>query len=351
MSFNPYITPWKTTVPIETGYPDSWPGWTTPDIFVDNTGSRTETTTTAPHTTGPFEYWQNVNEPGEPAIGVADNRLFVVVTNNGSDSGSTQVTVSFTPYAMVGGTWTQFQFEQIAQFFVDLGPSGSPTGQLQTEVQWDLSNVTDTNGGLWPFPLGAFTHLCVQVQLTPGNGTQSNFGNVISASPIPTVPLLVVNSDPEPRTYEIVAQHLPEKWSLRIRGTEKRRKDKDAAEAAGAKREERVIARDDRAKISLEAGEERFLALTVVHPQGRLKERQLVTLGLLADGIQVGGITLSAGPKAPPRSQPRRPTCPQPILPHSPLAVFFPKKEVVFRVPFQLAIPGTTLIRVAKQDT
>jgi hypothetical protein len=348
MSFDPYITPWKGTVPIETGYPDTWPGWTSPDIFVDNTGSRVETTTTAPHTTGPFQYWLNVNEPGEPEIGVADNRLFVVVTNNGNMSGSTQVNVSFTPFAMVGGVWTQFQFEQIAQFSITLGPSGSATGQLQTEVQWDLSDITDTNGGLWPFPLGAFNHLCVQVQLTPGNGTQSNFGNIVSASPFPIATLLVVNSDPEPKTYEIVAQHLPEKWSLRLRGAEKRRGDKDGAKGASKEREERVVSGDEKVKITLEAGEERFVTLAIVHPAGELKEKQLVTLGLLAEGKLVGGITLSGGPKPVSSRQPTRPACPPHIIPHFPLPVFFPKKEHVFRAPFQVATPGTTLIRIAE---
>jgi hypothetical protein len=347
MSFHPSITPWKTTVPVESGYPDTWPGWTSPDIFVDNTGSRVENTTTAPSTTGPFEYWQNVNQPGEPEIGVADNRLFVVVTNGGTSSGSTQVTVSFTPYAMVGGVWTQFQFKQIAQFSVTLGPSTSATGQLQTEVQWDLSDVTDTNGGLWPLPLGAFNHLCVQVQLTPGNWTQSNFGNVISASPFPIAPLLVVNSDPEPRTYEIVAQHLPDKWSLRLRGIEKPRTDKEAA--AGGKREEHTVGRGDKVKITLEAGERRFLTLAIVNPEGRLKERQFVTLGLLADGKPVGGITLAAGSTPAPRRRPTRCACPPALLPHYPHPVFFPKKEVLFRAPIQMAVPGTTLVRVAQQ--
>jgi hypothetical protein len=344
MSFHPSITPWKTTTP-EAGYPDTWPGWTSPDIFVDNTGSRVETSDTS--ITPAFQYWLNVNQPGEPEIGVADNRLFVVVTNGGTASGSTQVTVSFTPYAMVGGVWTQFQFKQIAQFSVTLGPSG-PTGQLQTEVQWDLSDVTDTNGGLWPLPLGAFNHLCVQVQLTPGNWTQSNFGNVISASPFPIVPLLVVNSDPEPRTYEIVAQHLPDKWSLRLRGTEKPRVDKDAATVAGVKREERTVGRDDKVKITLEAGEQRFLTLAIVNPEGRSKEKQFVTLGLLADGKLVGGITLAAGSTPVSRRRPTRCACP-PILPHYPLPVFFPKKEVLFTAPIQMAIPGTTLVRVAQQ--
>jgi len=346
MPFTPYITPWMTTMP-EAGYPNTWPGWTSPDIFVDNTGSRVEASD--PSTVPPFQYWQNVNRPGEPEIGVADNRLFVVVTNTGNVSGSTQVTVSFTPYAMLGGTWTQFQFEQIAQFSVTLGPSGSPTAQLQTEVQWDLSDVTDTNGGLWSLPLGAFNHLCVQVQLTPGNWTQSNFGNVISASPFPIVPLLVVNSDPEPRTYEIVAQHLPDKWSLRLRGIEKPRVDKDAANVASAKREEHTVGRDDKVKITLAAGEERFLTLAIVSPEGRSKEKQFVTLGLLADGKLVVGITLNAGSTPAPRRRLTRCACP-PIRPHHPLPVFFPKKEVVFRAPIQMAMPGTTLVRIAQQN-
>lgn len=341
MSFAPYVTPWKTAVPVETGYPDFWPGWTSPDIFVDNTGSRAETTTSVPHTTGPFEYWLNVNEAGEPEIGEANNQLFVVVTNTGTTSGTTQVTVGFTPYAMVGGVWTQFQFELIAQYPVTLGPAGSPTGQLQTEVQWDLSDVGDTNGGLWPAPLGSFNHLCVQVQLTPGNSTQSNFSNVISASPFPIIPLLVVNSDPEPRTYEIVAQQLPDKWSLNLRGT--------AANVASTKREERRVSRDDSVKITLQAGEERFLTFTIVQPEGQLREKQLITLGLMADGKLVGGITLNAGPGPISARPPRRATCPGPIVRQRPLPVFFPQKEIVFRAPIQMAIPGTTLVRIAQQ--
>jgi hypothetical protein len=311
MAFDPHITPWKTAFP-ETGYPDSWAGWTSPDVFVDNDGNRAETTSTAPHAsaTSPFQYWLNVNQPGEPEIGVANNRLFVVVTNTGSTAGSTQVTVGFTPYAMIGGSFTQFQFKQIAQYSVSLGPSGSATAQLQTEVQWDLSDVSDTNGGLWPLPLGAFNHLCVQVQLTPGNWTQSNFSNVIAASPLPIVPVLVVNSDPKPTTYEIVAQNLPEKWSLRL---------------GGARKE--PIGVGNKVEITLGPGEERLVTLVIDHPEGSLTEKknQLVTVGLMADGKTVGGITLSAG-STPARRRPRRRPCLPVFSPHHPLPVRFPKK-------------------------
>jgi hypothetical protein len=353
LSFTPHITPWKGTVPIEIGYPDTWPGWTSPDIFVDNTGSRIESSSTAPHTTGPFEYWTNVDLPGEPTLGSATNRLFVVVKNTGTSGGTLQVSVGFTPYAMVGGVWTQFQYKLISQFPLTLPAAGTPSSEQQAEVQWDLSDLTDTNGGLWPLPLGAFNHFCVQVQLTPGNGAQSNFSNVISASPFPIVPILVANSDPEPKTFEIVAT-LPERWALRLRGLEHARDDTDKdrdkdRENEGVKREDKALSSDARVKFTLDAGEERLVTLSIVRPEGHQKEPQHLTLGLIADGKLVGGLTLKAGPAPRPKRQAARPCCGSPILQHYPLPVFFPKKEGVLRFPAQLAPAGTIVARIMEQ--
>jgi len=341
MPFTPHITPWKDSFP-ETGYPDLWPGYTTPDIFVDNDGNRTPQTDTGPSTIPgqPFHYFANVNQPGEPEIGVANNRLFITLTNTGTTGGTVSVNVGFTPYAVIGGAWTQFQFEQIAQFPVTLGAAGSPTAQQQTEVQWDLSDVTDTNGGLWSLPLGAFTHFCVEVYLTPGNSAQNNFSNVISASPFPVVPLLVVNSDPEPRRYEIVAQNLPEDWSLDLYRVVKQGDDKQGAVHR--------IGAGDRVEITLEAGEERLLTFAIVHGKRDIEQRNFITLGLFADGKPVGGIALNAGTAPPRRRRPARPVCSPPILPQHHLPVFFPKKEVVFRTPLQVNIPGTTLTRIVE---
>jgi hypothetical protein len=357
MSMDASIRNWKGTVPIETGYPDSWPGWTSPDVFVDNNGNRAATSTTAPHTTGPFKYYLNVNEPGEPSIGSADNRLFLVIRNlGGSPASGVQVSVQFAPISTAGGAWvTTAHFRQIDQFSVDLGSSGTADGEKELEVQWDLSDVTDTNGGLWPYPLGAFNHFCVQVQLTlagdgdfSNNFAQSNFGNVISASPFPIIPMLVANSDPEPKTYELVAQQLPEKWGVRLRGLEKESEEERNEKAP--RREDKAISHGGRVKFVLEAGEERFLTLAIIQPQEHSKERQLVTIGLAAEGKLVGGISFMAGPGNPPRRPARRTSeCGSPILPHYPLPVFFPKKEVVLRYPVQLALPGTTLVRVAEQ--
>lgn len=346
MSFTPYITPWKTAFP-QSGYPDWWAGYTTPDILVDNDGNRTLQTDTGPSTTGPFHYFANVNQPGEPEIGVANNRLFVVVTNTGTTAGTVQVNVGFTPFGLVGGSWTQFQFKQIAQFPVTLGAAGSPTAQQQTEVAWDLSDVTDTNGGLWPLPLGAISHFCVSVYLTPGNSAQNNFSNVISASPFPVVPVLVVNSDSEPRKYEIVAQNLPKDWSLDLYGIVRR--GSNARDAENTKPPIHRVAAGDKVEITLEPGEERLLTFAIVHGDRALGEKNLITLGLFADGKPVGGIALNAGTRRPPKRRPARPVCSPPILPHYTLPVFFPRKEVIFRGPFQVDIPGTTLARIVEQ--
>jgi hypothetical protein len=346
MSFTPYITPWKIAFP-QTGFPDWWPGWTTPDIFVDNDGNRTPQIDTGPSTTGPFHYFANVNQPGEPEIGIANNRLFVVISNTGTTGGTVQVNVGFTPFAMVGGSWTQFQFKQIAQFPVTLGAAGSPTAQQQTEVQWDLSDVTDTNGGLWSLPVGAFTHFCVEVFLTPGNSAQNNFSNVISASPFPVVPLLVVNSDPEPRKYEIVAQNVPKDWSLHLYGIVKRQDYKPGAK--NAKPLVNRVAAGDKVEITLEPGEERLLTFAIVHGDREIAEKNFITLGLFADGKPVGGIALNAGTARRPRRRPTRPVCSPPVLAQYLLPVFFPRKQVIYRTPFQVNTPGTILVRIAER--
>jgi len=358
MSMDASIRNWKGTVPVETGYPDFWAGWTSPDVFVDNNGNRTATTTSVPHTTGPFKYYLNVDEPGEPTIGVADNRLFLVIRNlGGSPASGVQVTVQFAPISTAGGVWvTTAHFKQIDQFSIDLGASGTAGGEKELEVQWDLSDTTDTNGGLWPYPLGAFNHFCVQVQLTlagdsdlSNNFAQSNFGNVISMSPFPVIPMLVANSDPEQKTYELVAQQLPDRWGLRLRGLEKEGEGKDRDEKP-SKREDKTLVHGGKVKFVLDAGEERFLTLAIIQPQEGVKERQLVTIGLAENGKLVGGISIMAGPGNPPRRPGRRRSeCSSPILPQYPLPVFFPKKEVVLRYPIQFALPGTTLARVAGQ--
>jgi hypothetical protein len=53
------------------------------------------------------------------------------------------------------------------------------------EIPWDLIDLTDTNGGLWPLPLDDFVHFCVIVRIAHAddvdecnNQAQNNFGDV-----------------------------------------------------------------------------------------------------------------------------------------------------------------------------
>lgn len=107
-----------------------------------------------------------------------------------------------------------------------------------------------------------------------------------------------------------MAQNLPEKWSLRLRGVGR----------------EPTIGGGDKVEVALKAGEVRFLTLMITHPEGSLKENQLVTLSLLANGKLVGGLTLSAGSTPAATRQPIRRAGPLRFRPLQPHPVSFPAK-------------------------
>jgi len=150
---NPMITPWGITL-------DTTPYWQSPDIYVKDAADA-------------------IADPLKGQV----NRLFANVSNIG-DADATGVTVEFDfrPYGM--GT-SNNAWKTIATETVDI-----PTGtSLEVEVAWDLSDLTDTNGGQWPLPLGDFDHFCVRVQLDHvddvdacNNLAQNNFGNVEEAA-------------------------------------------------------------------------------------------------------------------------------------------------------------------------
>lgn len=223
-------------------------------------------------------------------------------------------------------------------------------------MQWDLSDLTENNSGLWPAPIAYFDHFCVKVSIdypgdiNPGNNrTQHNIGHVISMSPLPRIPFVVANSDPEPRTYELLA-NIPEKWTLHVRGLEKRTG--QAARPATEAGKGETITTDRRAvKFTLEPGEERLLTLAII-PAQKPKERRPVAVTLLMDGKPVGGFSLLAGPGTPFRMGARRTTdsVPPLLTPH-PEPLFFPRKEVVLRFPNQLTGPGTIIARIAGGPT
>jgi len=143
------ITPW--------GYVSgNGPTWQTPDIFVvDGMG--------------------NVVNAAKGII----NHLRARIRNvgQGASSGAT-VTFKFAPW-FTG--ITDAALKTIGTVSQDLTPGATAV----VPIDWDLTNTADTNGGLWPAPVSAFTHFCVKVTITlasdvnlANNSAQNNFVDV-----------------------------------------------------------------------------------------------------------------------------------------------------------------------------
>jgi len=149
---DPVITPWGA----RTGGP---PYWQSPDVYVkDGAGA--------------------ITAPLKGQI----NRLFANVTNIGTDDADgVEVAFSFKPY----GAGTSNNAEKtIGTVAIDVATGTS----VEAEIAWDLTDLADTNGGLWPLPLRDFDHFCVIVRISYpddvdacNNEAQNNFGNVGTA--------------------------------------------------------------------------------------------------------------------------------------------------------------------------
>lgn len=184
---------------------------------------------------GQAPYWQSpdvycldesdtVVEPKKNQI----NRLIAVVRNQGSAAAnSTTVNFYFSPFGM-GYRHEDFKF--IGSDTIDVSADGS---DVSAEVSWDLTDLSDDFGGVWPFPIEDFDHFCVRVEVihpdevySCDNQCQHNFTNV------DTVPdedgdgvwkFLIANPYPRPVWALIHAQStLPAsmKYGLRLFGDE-----------------------------------------------------------------------------------------------------------------------------------
>ncbi len=156
------------------------------------------------------------------------NRLIAVVCNQGSATANgTTVNFYFSPFGM-GYRHEDFKF--IGSDTIDVPADGS---DVQAEVEWDLTDLTDDFGGVWPSPVEDFDHFCMRVEVVHpdevyscDNQCQHNFTNV------DTVPdedgdgvwrFLIANPYPRPVWAMLHAQSmLPSsmKYSLRYFGSE-----------------------------------------------------------------------------------------------------------------------------------
>lgn len=148
--------------------PQEAPYWQTGDIYVDN------------------DLDGIVNEPGEPAIGKADNKLFARITNRGNiASGSFAVKFSFVPFTTNSGgaqvAGPEMTIAEVSQTSLGAGAVRA------VGVDWNLTSL--------PPEFQQTAHFCVKVAITPllapgtllqtadinrcNNFAQTNFTNVV----------------------------------------------------------------------------------------------------------------------------------------------------------------------------
>jgi hypothetical protein len=106
---------------------------------------------------------------------------------------------------------------------VNFSEAGGGNDDQVVPIDWDLTNTSDTNGGLWPQPISAYPHFCVKVSVEmasdinqSNNAAQTNFFDVGTAStPIGSAPLnfMIVGRDKRvserPALARIVVGKLP----------------------------------------------------------------------------------------------------------------------------------------------
>jgi hypothetical protein len=307
-------------------YPDIWPRWKSPDVFVDNDGDR-ET-----NSIGSFRYYLKVDKGDEPQKGKSDNRLFGVIENLGSTSAlNVLISFSYAPYGFVTGTlYKHVHFKDIADVTIDPGPAGTTDARKEVEVGWDLSDPTENNGGLWPAPVGYFNHFCVTVSIDyagdvnlGNNSTQHNFANVVSSSLFTPIPLAIANSEDKAKEYAIVASNLPKMWKLRFGGLDQ--------DYTG---DEQICT------FRLGPHEEKFLTLTILPAKEKERRKEGIEVSIMEDGKEIGGVTFNANQRD------RKDTIitthvPKFILPQS-KPVWFPRNEVVTVYPKHLRFPELT---------
>jgi hypothetical protein len=304
------IRPWKNQSP-QPGYPNFWQWWRSPDVYVDNNGDRL--LRSDPSVSPAFRYYENVDLSGEPSKGTSDNRLFAWIRNLGdSKAQSVRVSFSYSPCGAVGGvTYQHVHFKPIAEAMVDLEAKDTPGAEKEVEVSWDLSDLSEDNGGLWPAPLSHWDHFCVRVAvwqtggIAPHAAVQHNFFNIVSSSPFAPLPIVVANSEREVKRCSITVRRLPEKWKLLVRGFGER---------------VAVVYPQGGLRFALKPGEEKYLTVTVVPGDDGQSGPVPVEIELLMDEHSVGGMSFMANRKGPnaPISRRRMTHIPPHIIPPSP---------------------------------
>jgi hypothetical protein len=184
-----FITPWGFVTGVG-------PTWQTPDIFVVDA--------------------TNTQVNAEKGL---VNLLRARVKNVGdvASSGAT-ITFKFAPW-FTGITPADMKtIGTVAQDF-------TPGQTIVVPINWDLTNLSDTNGGLWPAPISAFDHFCVQVTVTlasdvnqGNNFAQNNFFDVETGFSIFGESAFLVGNPFEREAEARLNLKVPKGYSARIIG-------------------------------------------------------------------------------------------------------------------------------------
>ena len=252
--------------------PGSPPPWQTSDIFVDNDGD------------GIHDEAEDIStgQLAEPSKGFK-NRLFAKIRNSGSSTAS-NITLRFAyaPY----GAWSPASisdFKEIAVLTgVSLGPAGSSDAEKLIEVEWDLTNLSENNGGNWGgFTVGDFDHFCVWVRIesaedsdTTNNKAQNNFTNVKTVfGKAHKMKFLISNPEKKEANASLIIKGFSKDWKYKVDGVKNHR------------------------KFVLKDKEVRLIVLTLIPPdQFRGKEplKDNVDISLKLNKKIVGGISFTA---------------------------------------------------------
>ena len=182
------ITPWGYTTGVG-------PTWQTPDIFVVNSA--------------------NVQVNAEKGV---HNALRARIRNLGN-ANATGAVVRFR-YAPIYGSVPDSAFKLIGTATVNVNAGATTV----VPIDWDLTNLSDTNGGIWPQPISAFDHFCARVDIElvsdinlSNNAAQNNFSNVSTGMGPLVINFLVGNPFVHPVKAQIVVPPLPKEFRQKIK--------------------------------------------------------------------------------------------------------------------------------------
>ncbi|HYI12349.1 MAG TPA: sialidase family protein [Thermoanaerobaculia bacterium] len=155
------------------------------------------------------------------------NHLRARVRNLGN-AASSNATVRF-KYAPWFAGLNDAMMKEIGTMKASFSAAGGGSDDKTIPIDWDLTNLADTNGGKWPKPIGDFEHFCVKVSVEPlsdvnlsNNVAQSNFFDVATAA-APAAPMDFIIAGPDPKEFggrpvfaQIVVDKLPPRFGARV---------------------------------------------------------------------------------------------------------------------------------------